>query len=96
MRRSAPSCMRYRAAYHTRPNNFASFAWDAAHLAARALAQDRRPRRRRCALAAALIALPPYHGSTGTFRFTESDHNGMHPDDIHIAVDRNARLVHAF
>jgi branched-chain amino acid transport system substrate-binding protein len=79
----------YRAAYHTRPNNFASFAWDAAHLAARALAKTG-GRGDGDALAAALIALPPYHGSTGTFHFTESDHNGMHPDDIHIAVDRNA------
>ncbi len=78
----------YRAAYHARPNNFASFAWDAAHLAARALAQAS-GKSDGDSLAAAMLAMRPYTGSTGTFRFTSTDHNGMRPDDIHIAVDRN-------
>ena len=78
----------YRAAYHARPNNFASFAWDAAHLAARALAQAR-GKINGDAPAAAMLVMRPYTGSTGTFRFTATDHNGMRPEDIHIAVDRN-------
>jgi branched-chain amino acid transport system substrate-binding protein len=79
----------YRAAYHARPNNFASFAWDAAHLAARAIAEAK-GKTDGDALAGALLAMKPYAGSTGVFHFTESDHNGMRADDIHIAVDRNA------
>jgi branched-chain amino acid transport system substrate-binding protein len=79
----------YRAAYHARPSNFASFAWDAAHLAARALAATK-GKSDGDALAAEMLKLPPYRGTTGTFKFTDSDHNGMHPDDIHMAVDRNA------
>jgi branched-chain amino acid transport system substrate-binding protein len=83
----------YRAAYHARPNNFASFAWDAAHLAARALTaralEHARGKTTGDSLAAELLAMRPYTGSTGTFRFTATDHNGMRPEDIHIAVDRN-------
>ena len=79
----------YRAAYHSRPNNFASFAWDAAHLAAHALAAAK-GKTDGDALAAAMLSMKPYQGSTGTFRFSASDHNGMRADDIHIAEDRNA------
>ncbi len=79
----------YEAAYKGRPANFASFAWDAAHLAALTLAKAN-GKSGGDSLAAALISLKPYGGTTGTYRYSESDHNGLRPDDIHMAIDRNA------
>ena len=79
----------YRNAYHVRPPNFASFAWDSAHLAALALAKDG-GNRDADALSAALIGLAPYHGTTATYKFSSSDHNGMGPSDVHVAIDKNA------
>ena len=79
----------YRGAYAARPNNFASFVWDAAHLAALALTQTH-GNADGDALSAALISMKPYSGSTGTYKFSEADHNGMSPEDVHIAVDHNA------
>ncbi len=79
----------YRAAYHARPSNFASFAWDAAHLAARALDKTK-GNSDAAAVENALLTLPPYAGTTGTYRFTDSNHNGMTVDDVHIAIDKNA------
>jgi branched-chain amino acid transport system substrate-binding protein len=79
----------YHDAYHLRPPNFASFAWDSAHLAALALAKTK-GNRDADAFAAALVALPPYHGTTATYKFSTADHNGMVPNDIHIAIDKNA------
>jgi len=77
------------AAYKGRPANFASFAWDAAHLAALTLAKAN-GKFGGDSLAAALISLKPYSGTTGTYRYSETDHNGLRPDDIHMAIDRNA------
>jgi branched-chain amino acid transport system substrate-binding protein len=79
----------YRDAYHVRPSNFASFAWDAAHLAALALGRTHGASGGD-ALAAALTSMRPYTGTTGTYTFTAADHNGLSESDIHIAVDRNA------
>jgi branched-chain amino acid transport system substrate-binding protein len=79
----------YHDAYHARPPNFASFAWDAAHLAALGLTKTH-GNKDADALSAALLALPPYHGTTATFKFSPADHNGVSPDDIHIAIDKNA------
>ncbi len=79
----------YRGAYNARPNNFASFVWDAAHLAALALTQTK-GNADGDAVSAALVSMKPYAGSTGTFKFSESDHNGMSPEDVHIAIDHNA------
>jgi branched-chain amino acid transport system substrate-binding protein len=78
----------YRAAYHTRPNNFASFGWDAAHLAARALDKTK-GNSDAAAVENALLTLPPYAGTTGTYRFTDTNHNGMSAEDVHIAADHN-------
>jgi branched-chain amino acid transport system substrate-binding protein len=79
----------YHAAYDARPNNFASFVWDAAHLAALAL-NATHGNSDGDALSAALVSMKPYAGSTGTFKFSDSDHNGMTPEDVHVAIDRNA------
>jgi hypothetical protein len=29
-----------------------------------------------------------YHGTSGTFRYTAADHNGLSEKDVHIAVAR--------
>ena len=79
----------YHAAYHLRPPNFASFAWDSAHLAALALAKTNGNRDAE-AVANALLSLPPYHGTTATYKFSSADHNGMGTADVHIAIDKNA------
>ncbi len=79
----------YRAAYHVRPANFASFAWDAGHLAALALAKTN-GNRDGDAVANALVTLPPYHGTTAAFKFSATDHNGLSPNDVHIAFDKGA------
>ncbi|MBD5634838.1 MAG: ABC transporter substrate-binding protein, partial [Candidatus Eremiobacteraeota bacterium] len=79
----------YREAYHARPPNFASFAWDSAHLAALALTKTK-GNRDADAVAAALLSLPPYHGTTATYKFSNEDHNGMGMADVHIAIDKNA------
>jgi len=78
----------YEAAYKSRPANFASFAWDAAHLAALTLAKAN-GKTDGDSLAAALISLKPYGGTTGTYKYSETDHNGLRPDDIHMAIDHN-------
>ena len=79
----------YRAAYHVRPANFASFAWDSAHIAALALAKTN-GNRDADAVSSAMYALPPYHGTTATYKFSPTDHNGMGPRDVHVAYDKGA------
>jgi branched-chain amino acid transport system substrate-binding protein len=77
----------YRAAYNAGANNFASFAWDAVHLAAYALRTAKSTDGDK--LAAALETMKPYTGTTGTFKFTASDHNGFNAADIRIVIDHN-------
>jgi branched-chain amino acid transport system substrate-binding protein len=78
----------YETTYKARPANFASFAWDAAHLAALTLAKAN-GKTDGDSLAAAIVSLRPYIGTTGTYKYSETDHNGLKPDDIHMAVDHN-------
>jgi branched-chain amino acid transport system substrate-binding protein len=77
----------YRAAYHTGANNFASFGWDAVHLVAYALASAKSTEG--TALAHALETMRPYRGSTGLFKMTATDHNGLTSNDIHIVINHN-------
>jgi branched-chain amino acid transport system substrate-binding protein len=79
----------YHDAFHARPPNFASFAWDSAHLAALALAKTHGSHDAD-ALAAALVALPTYRGTTAAYKFSAADHNGVGPSDIHISIDKTA------
>lgn len=79
----------YRAAYHQPPVNFASFAWDAAHLAATAL-NATKGKADGDAVASALESMKPYRGSTGEFKFTATDHNGMKADDVKIVREEGA------
>ena len=78
----------YRAAYHAGANNFASFAWDAVHLAAYALRTTKSTDGDK--LSAALETMKPYLGSTGTYKMTATDHNGFNASDIRIVIDHNA------
>jgi branched-chain amino acid transport system substrate-binding protein len=78
----------YRSAHHVAPNNFASFAWDAAHLAAWALNKTKVGNGD--AIASALQSMPPYRGSTGVFHFTAGDHNGMQASDIRMVREEGA------
>jgi branched-chain amino acid transport system substrate-binding protein len=77
----------YRAAYNAPPNNFASFAWDAVHLTAGALRAAKSSDGDK--LAGALETMKPYNGSTGTYQFTATDHNGFKANDIRIVIDHN-------
>jgi branched-chain amino acid transport system substrate-binding protein len=77
----------YRQMWKARANNFASFAWDAAHLAAQALTATKG--NADGDKVAAALESKPYRGSTGFFKFTATDHNGLSPSDVHIAVDKN-------
>jgi branched-chain amino acid transport system substrate-binding protein len=77
----------YRAAYHIGANNFASFGWDAVHLIAYALASAKSTDG--TALAHALETMKPYRGSTGLYKMSPTDHNGLTADDIRIVIDHN-------
>jgi branched-chain amino acid transport system substrate-binding protein len=77
----------YRAAYHAGANNFASFAWDAIHLAAYALRTTKSTDGDK--LSAALETMKPYAGTTGTYKMTATDHNGFNASDIRIVIDHN-------
>ena len=71
-----------------RPTNFASFAWDAAHLVVLAL-KGAHGKTDGDLLASALEHMGPYTGSTGTYKYTASDHNGLQTRDVHLAIDKN-------
>jgi branched-chain amino acid transport system substrate-binding protein len=77
----------YRAAYNAGANNFASFAWDAVHLTAYALRTAKSTDADK--LAQTLETMKPYTGTTGTYRFTATDHNGFNAGDIRIVIDHN-------
>jgi branched-chain amino acid transport system substrate-binding protein len=79
----------YRAEYKARPSNFASFAWDAAHLAALALTKAN-GKFDGDAIADTLSSISGYQGTTGTYRFSATDHNGLSMSDVHEAIDCNA------
>jgi branched-chain amino acid transport system substrate-binding protein len=77
----------YRAAYNAGANNFASFAWDAVHLVAWVLNSAKTTDADK--LAATFESMKPYSGTTGTYTFTSTDHNGFNASDIRIVIDHN-------
>ena len=77
----------YRTAYNAGANNFASFAWDAVHLVAGALRTAKSTDGDK--LVAALENMQPYTGTTGTYKFTATDHNGFNAQDIRIVIDHD-------
>ena len=82
----------YRKAYHARPSNFASFAWDAAHLLALAIGKTKGDVSGD-ALSVALTTMRPYHGTTGDFKFTATDHNGLKIDAVKMCIEHGAWVV---
>ena len=75
----------YRETYKKRAVQFASFAWDAVHLAALALTRAH-GKTDVDSLAGALESGAPYVGSTAEYRFTTKDHNGVSPSAVHMAI----------
>lgn len=81
----------YEDTYHSRPSNFASFAWDAAHLLARGLTATKG--NGSDALASSLEGSKPYAGTTGTFKFSATDHNGLSIDSVKMCREDGAWVV---
>lgn len=77
----------YRTAYGAGANNFASFAWDAAHLVAYAMRASKSTNGDD--LVRTFESMKPYRGSTGLYKFTATDHNGLSADDIKMVVNHN-------
>ena len=82
----------YRKAYNAKPSNFASFAWDAAHLLVGAMTKTKGDVSGD-ALSAALTTMQPYNGTTGQFKFTATDHNGLKPASVKICREEGAWVV---
>jgi branched-chain amino acid transport system substrate-binding protein len=78
----------YHAQFHARPANFAAYAYDAVQLFAYAL-RSSGGKTDADSVVRALETMKPLRLTTGTYRFTDKDHNGLKPIDVHIAVDRN-------
>jgi branched-chain amino acid transport system substrate-binding protein len=77
----------YVAEYHAPLVGFGGFADDSGNLIAKALVKAR-GKFDGPSLAAALETMGAYHGTSGTFRYTAADHNGLSEKDVHIAVAR--------
>ncbi|GAC1536128.1 MAG: ABC transporter substrate-binding protein [Candidatus Velthaea sp.] len=82
----------YRKTYNVRPSNFASFAWDAAHLLAMAITATKGDTSGD-ALAHALDTMRPYSGTTGVYQFTATDHNGLGPAAVKMAREEGAWVI---
>ena len=82
----------YRKAYNARPSNFASFAWDAAHLLAFAIGKTKGDVSGD-SLSAALTTMRPYRGTTGEFKFTATDHNGLKSDAVKVCIEHGAWVI---
>jgi branched-chain amino acid transport system substrate-binding protein len=78
---------RYVDAYRAPLVGFGAFADDAGNLIAKALLKAG-GKFDGPSLAVALETMGPYHGTSGTFRYSATDHNGLSPKDVHIAVAR--------
>ena len=77
----------YRRVYKAGAVNFSAFAYDAVALTAWALRASKGAGGE--AAIAALEHMPPQTLTTGTFKFTTADHNGISTQDVHIVRDRN-------
>jgi len=75
----------YRDTFHTRPNAFAAFGWDAGNLIVAGLRASKSPG----GLAAAMQAMAPVGGVDGTYHFSATDHNGLTAGTLHVAYARN-------
>jgi branched-chain amino acid transport system substrate-binding protein len=77
----------YVEAYHAPLVGFGGFAYDAGYLLAKAL-KTAHGKTDGASLAAALETMGPLHGTSGTFHYTATDHNGLTEKDVHMAVAR--------
>jgi len=78
--------------YHIPLVGFGAFAADSGNLIAKALVKAH-GKYDGTTLATALETMGPMRGTTGTFHYTATDHNGLTSKDVHIAVDRNGEWV---
>jgi branched-chain amino acid transport system substrate-binding protein len=74
-------------AYHGPLVGFGGFAYDSGYLIAKALTKAH-GKYDGVALATALETMGPLHGTSGTFRYSATNHNGLSEKDVHIAVAR--------
>jgi branched-chain amino acid transport system substrate-binding protein len=74
-------------AYHGPLVGFGGFAYDSGYLITKALIKAR-GKYDGATLASALETMGPLHGTSGTFRYSATDHNGLSEKDVHIAVAR--------
>jgi branched-chain amino acid transport system substrate-binding protein len=77
----------YVAEYHIPLVGFGGFAYDAGNLIAKAL-KTAHGKTDGASLATALETMGPLHGTSGTFHYSATDHNGLSEKDVHIAVAR--------
>lgn len=77
----------YVEAYHLPLVGFGAFAYDAGYLIAKALGKAH-GKMDGPSLATALETMGPYDGSSGVYRYSATDHNGMTEKDVHMAVAR--------
>ena len=77
----------YVEAYHGPLVGFGGFAYDAGYLIAKAL-KSAHGKTDGAALATALETMGPLHGTSGTFHYSVTDHNGLSEKDVHMAVAR--------
>jgi branched-chain amino acid transport system substrate-binding protein len=74
-------------AYHGPLVGFGGFAYDAGYLITKALNQAH-GKYDGATLATALETMGPLHGTSGTFHYSATDHNGLSEKDVHMAVAR--------
>jgi branched-chain amino acid transport system substrate-binding protein len=77
----------YTAAYHAPLVGFGAFAYDAGYLIAKAL-NKAHGKTGGAALATTLETMGALHGTSGTFRYSATDHNGLTAKDVHMAIAR--------
>jgi branched-chain amino acid transport system substrate-binding protein len=74
-------------AYHGPLVGFGGFAYDSGYLITKAL-NKAKGKFDGASLATALETMGPWHGTSGTFRYSATDHNGLSEKDVHMAVAR--------
>ncbi|TAM61156.1 hypothetical protein EPN52_03300 [bacterium] len=80
----------YRSQFKLPPNNFASFAWDAAHLFQFA-AQTNGGKLDGPSIVKAWETMKPFHGATAMYTFTAKDHNGIAIQSLHMTEVKDGK-----
>ena len=74
----------YTRAYHAPAVLFGAFVYDTAYLLKKAIEKSG-GKMDGASLATALETMGAYHGTSGVYRYSADDHNGLAPSDVHIA-----------